>query len=487
MRHGRTVDAGSLVERARFRTARRCASSAPSARRSPRSSARAFRPLRRGATMIYGATEACGAARRGTARTVLLPRFSWERPCRERRSTCSTTGSSRSARAGGRDLHRRSAGTRLMGVRTSLRRISSRIRSPGGPERGCTGTAGSATTCRTATSGSSAARTISSSAPAFASSRWRSKAPLAPPGVAQRRDRARGRHRRRAARCLPDDPERRRGVERGAATLPRDRLLHMIPGVFVTLAAMPSTGNGKISRDALPDPGICARGSMRRSRRRHRRWRSRWAASGRGCSGSTGSGLRDDFLNSGHSLSAARVISSVVQAFALDLQLKALFDAPTVAAMAKVIERTRGAARWTACCSEHASMPPPLIEQPTEGCCGEDVRPVSATSRMASCGSRAALGSDDDRRHRAARDRRVQVAVDEEMRRAHRAYARATSCVSSGRKERSWRGARRRPSCCGRSRRIATTSLFHGDGTTRAPKLVMSATILSITALTLGQ
>src|SRR4029077_1213881 len=49
-------------------------------------------------------------------------------------------------------------------------------------------------------------------------------------------------------------------------------------------------------------------------------------------------GIHDSFFDlGGHSLAAARVIARVVESFQLNLPLKALFDAPTVAEMAQVI------------------------------------------------------------------------------------------------------------------------------------------------------
>ncbi len=43
----------------------------------------------------------------------------------------------------------------------------------------------------------------------------------------------------------------------------------------------------------------------------------------------------------GHSLAASRVISRVLQKFKLDLPIKALFDAPTVARMADVVRQNQ--------------------------------------------------------------------------------------------------------------------------------------------------
>ena len=54
-------------------------------------------------------------------------------------------------------------------------------------------------------------------------------------------------------------------------------------------------------------------------------------------------GLHDNFFDlGGHSLAASRVISRVIQTFQLELPIKALFDAPTVAEMAKVILHHQG-------------------------------------------------------------------------------------------------------------------------------------------------
>ena len=53
-------------------------------------------------------------------------------------------------------------------------------------------------------------------------------------------------------------------------------------------------------------------------------------------------GIHDNFLDlGGHSLAASRVISRVIQEFNLELPVRALFDAPTVAEMVAVIAQNQ--------------------------------------------------------------------------------------------------------------------------------------------------
>jgi amino acid adenylation domain-containing protein len=118
---------------------------------------------------------------------------------------------------------------------------------------------------------------------------------------------------------------------------------YMIPSVFVQLDAMPLTPNGKIDRSALPEPG------KKRPELRvpyvaplsdaETRLAEIWAEVLR----VNQVGVRDNFFDlGGHSLAASRVISRVIQTFELELPVKALFDAPTIAEMARVIAAHQG-------------------------------------------------------------------------------------------------------------------------------------------------
>jgi acyl-coenzyme A synthetase/AMP-(fatty) acid ligase/acyl carrier protein len=148
---------------------------------------------------------------------------------------------------------------------------------------------------------------------------------------------------RRGDRQLVAYVVRREGREASAAEL-RDFLGsklpdYMVPSHFVGLDALPLTPHGKVDRSALPDPGT-ARPEMDSpfvpaSSPVEVELAGIWAA----VLEVERVGIHDNFFDlGGHSLSAFRLVSRVVQAFQLDLSLKALFDAPTVAEMARVIQ-----------------------------------------------------------------------------------------------------------------------------------------------------
>ena len=120
-----------------------------------------------------------------------------------------------------------------------------------------------------------------------------------------------------------------------AATLPD----HMIPSRFVMLDTIPLTPTKKVDRKALPEPGnarpemntpfIAPRTSLERDISKI--WGDVLSLDQ--------VGVHDNFLDlGGHSLAAIRVISRVIPTFRVDLSPRALFDSPTVAEMAIVIE-----------------------------------------------------------------------------------------------------------------------------------------------------
>jgi len=123
----------------------------------------------------------------------------------------------------------------------------------------------------------------------------------------------------------------------------RDKLpAYMVPTDFIFLDSLPLTPNGKINRMALPVPHgprpdlevayTAPRSDIERL------LAEIWAevlAIGP-------VGIHDDFFDlGGHSLAATRVISRVLQKFKLDLPVRTLFDAPTVARMADVVRQNQ--------------------------------------------------------------------------------------------------------------------------------------------------
>jgi amino acid adenylation domain-containing protein len=115
---------------------------------------------------------------------------------------------------------------------------------------------------------------------------------------------------------------------------------YMVPGVFVVLDSLPLTSNGKVDRDMLPapstlnilrsEPAIPARTLVEQ----------RVTEILASLLHLEQVGANDNFfLLGGHSLLGTQVIARVRDAFAIDLSLRSLFDAPTVAALSGEIER----------------------------------------------------------------------------------------------------------------------------------------------------
>jgi amino acid adenylation domain-containing protein len=119
---------------------------------------------------------------------------------------------------------------------------------------------------------------------------------------------------------------------------------YMLPAAFVFLDTLPLTPNGKVDRAALQSPELDTKSESAFARPRTSTeemlagiW---WAVLG-----VKQIGVHDNFFAlGGHSLLAAQVISRVRNAFQVELPLRDLFDAPTVAGLAQRIDAAvRGA------------------------------------------------------------------------------------------------------------------------------------------------
>ncbi len=114
---------------------------------------------------------------------------------------------------------------------------------------------------------------------------------------------------------------------------------YMVPAAFVILDAFPLTPNGKIDRRALPPPDAAAsdRGEEFTPPRTpvEKALADIWA----GILGIDQVSIKDNFFEiGGHSLLATQMASRVREAFAIDLELRVLFDSPQLAQLAAVVE-----------------------------------------------------------------------------------------------------------------------------------------------------
>ncbi|MEH2448289.1 MAG: amino acid adenylation domain-containing protein [Nostoc sp.] len=114
---------------------------------------------------------------------------------------------------------------------------------------------------------------------------------------------------------------------------------YMVPSSFVMLKALPLTPNGKVDRQALPEPNS-VRPQLEKSFATPRTpveevLAGIWAR----VLGTEYVGIHDNFFDlGGHSLLATQVVSQVREAFQVELRLRSLFETPTVAGIAELIE-----------------------------------------------------------------------------------------------------------------------------------------------------
>ncbi|HEY0601559.1 MAG TPA: amino acid adenylation domain-containing protein, partial [Herpetosiphonaceae bacterium] len=135
---------------------------------------------------------------------------------------------------------------------------------------------------------------------------------------------------------------------------------YMIPSAFVFLDALPRTPSGKLDRGALPAPGAFGAQLVDSGPAPRTPAEELLAGIWERVLGRAPIGVHDQFFElGGHSLLVTQVISRVRETFQIELPLRSLFEAPTVAELARRIETARQSAQGL--------VIPPLLPAPRSG------------------------------------------------------------------------------------------------------------------------
>ena len=129
-----------------------------------------------------------------------------------------------------------------------------------------------------------------------------------------------------------DDDTIRQGLER---SLPP----YMIPAAYMRLGSFPLTPNGKVDRNALPQPEFMRHASTLYVAPRTRT-EEELAKMWQELLGPSQVGIHDNFFQSGgHSLLAVRLLSRIHDCFGVDLSLASIFQSPTIAGLESEIQK----------------------------------------------------------------------------------------------------------------------------------------------------
>jgi len=134
----------------------------------------------------------------------------------------------------------------------------------------------------------------------------------------------------------------------------------MVPSAFVILEELPRTAVGKLDRDALPAPAVLGGGEIEVPRTPAEEM---VVAIFEEVLGLEALGRAGDFFElGGHSLLATQAVSRLRSAFGVELPLRVLFEAPTVAGLAERLETAQRSAH-----SSSYSLELPRIEPVPRG------------------------------------------------------------------------------------------------------------------------
>ncbi|MEG3883482.1 phosphopantetheine-binding protein, partial [Microcoleus sp. herbarium19] len=123
-----------------------------------------------------------------------------------------------------------------------------------------------------------------------------------------------------------------------AAKLPE----YMVPGAFAVLSSLPLTANGKIDRRALPAPEPVKLESVGSYAAPQTLTQEVLAKIWMEVLGIKRAGIRENFFElGGHSLLATQLVSRVRDACGVELPLRCVFEAPTIAEQSEIVERLK--------------------------------------------------------------------------------------------------------------------------------------------------